>query len=195
MVRNQQASQDIESHFYVHPSEGPHSELISPKFNGSNYLTWSRSMQHALRAKNKLPFINGALPVPDDDDFNKTVWERCNHLVQSWLIASVSDSIAQNIVFHDTAFDVWQDLKERFSKVDRIRIAKLCWRNVILIVLFQSALSQQNSLLLAPSQNNIHFSICFLSKYIFFLNICLEVIVILRNQCRVFFLYYYSFNY
>jgi len=45
--------------------------------------------------------------------------------VQSWLIASVSDSIAQTVVFHDTTFDVWQDLKERFSKVDRIRIANL----------------------------------------------------------------------
>jgi hypothetical protein len=85
MVHNQQASQDTESHFYVHPSEGPHSVLISPKFNGSNYIAWSRSMQHALGAKKKLPFINGSLPVPDDDDLNKTAWERCNHLVQSWL--------------------------------------------------------------------------------------------------------------
>jgi hypothetical protein len=125
MVRNQQASQDTESPFYVHPSEGPHSVLISPKFDGSNYLAWSRSMQRALGAKNKLSFINGTLPVPDDDDLNRNAWERCNHLVQSWLIASVSDSIAQTVVFHDTSFEVWQDLKERFSKVDRIRIAHL----------------------------------------------------------------------
>jgi hypothetical protein len=41
------------------------------------------------------------------------------------LINSVSDSIAQTIVFHDNAFDVWEDLKERFSKVDRIRISQL----------------------------------------------------------------------
>jgi hypothetical protein len=125
MVRNQQPSQDIESPFYVHPSEGPHSVIISPKFNGSNYLAWSRSMQRDLRAKNKLPFINGSLPVPDDDDLNRTAWERCNHLVQSWIISSVSDSIAQTVVFHDTTFDVWQDLKEHFSKVDRIRISNL----------------------------------------------------------------------
>ena len=39
--------------------------------------------------------------------------------------SSVFDSIAQTFVFHDTTFDVWQDLKERFSKVDRIRIANL----------------------------------------------------------------------
>jgi len=52
-------------------------------------------------------------------------WERCNHLVQSWVINSVSDSIAQTIVFCDIALEIWIDLKERFSKIDRICIANL----------------------------------------------------------------------
>lgn len=56
-------------------------------------------MQRALGAKNKLPFINGTLPVPDIDDLNRNAWEQCNHLVHSWLINLVSDSIAQTIVF------------------------------------------------------------------------------------------------
>ena len=63
--------------------------------------------------------------MPDTDDLNNNAWERCNHLVHSLLINSVSDLISQTIVFHDNAFDVWEDLKERFSKVDRIRIAQL----------------------------------------------------------------------
>jgi hypothetical protein len=37
----------------------------------------------------------------------------------------VSESIAPTIVFCDTTLEVWLDLKERFSKVDRIRIANL----------------------------------------------------------------------
>ena len=82
-------------------------------------------MQSALGAKNRLSFINGTLLVPNIDDLNRNAWERCNHLVHYWLINSVSDSIAQTIVFHDNAFEVWEDLKERFSKVDRIRIAQL----------------------------------------------------------------------
>jgi len=48
--------------------------------------------------------------MPDDDDLNRATWERCNHLVQSWLINSISDSIAQTIVFCDTALEVWLDL-------------------------------------------------------------------------------------
>ena len=35
---------DTESVFYVLPSEGPNSVLVTPHLDGSNYLAWSRSM-------------------------------------------------------------------------------------------------------------------------------------------------------
>jgi hypothetical protein len=38
---------------------------------------------------------------------------------------SVSDSIAQSIVFMENALDVWTDLKERFSQSDLIRISEI----------------------------------------------------------------------
>jgi len=62
-------------------------------------------MQRALGAKNKLPFINRSIHVPAIDDLNLNAWEMCNHLVHSWLITFLFDSIAQTIVFHDNAFD------------------------------------------------------------------------------------------
>jgi hypothetical protein len=37
----------------------------------------------------------------------------------------VTEPIAQTLVFHENCFDVWQDLQERFSKIDRIQIATL----------------------------------------------------------------------
>jgi hypothetical protein len=123
MVRNLNTQQNVDSVFYVHPSEGPNSVVVTPLLTGSNYLAWSRSMQRALGAKNKLVFINGSVPIPNLDDLNRDAWERCNHLVYSWLINSVSPQIAQTLVFHEHAIDVWDELKERFAKVDRIRIA------------------------------------------------------------------------
>jgi hypothetical protein len=116
---------DSDSVFYVHPSEGPNSVTVTPQLNGSNYLAWSRSMRRALGAKNKLVFVDGSLPIPDFHDLNRSAWERCNHLIHSWLINSVTELIAQTLVFHENCFDVWQDLQERFSKIDRIRIATL----------------------------------------------------------------------
>jgi hypothetical protein len=82
-------------------------------------------MRRALGAKNKLAFIDRATPIPDLLDLNRSAWERCNHLVHSWIINSVSASIAQTLVFHDYAIDAWEDLHERFAKADRIRIVSL----------------------------------------------------------------------
>jgi len=117
--------QHVDTAFFVHPSEGPHSLVVTPKFNGSSYFAWNRSMQRALGTKCKLGFINGEISTPDVDDLNRTGWERCNHLVQSWILNSLSESIAQTIVLCDFAYEVWQDLHERFRKTDKICIATL----------------------------------------------------------------------
>jgi hypothetical protein len=117
--------QDTESVFFIHPSEGPHSINIIPKLTGPNYLAWSRSMKRALGAKNKLSFIDGSIDIPAATDPNRHQWERCNYLVFSWILNSVSDSIASTIAFHDHAIEVWHDLHERLSKADRIRIAHI----------------------------------------------------------------------
>jgi len=84
MVRHQNTQQNTDSVFYVHPIEGPNSAVVTPLLTGSNYLEWSRSMQHALGTKNKLVFINGSVPIPDLEDLNHDAWERCNHLIHLW---------------------------------------------------------------------------------------------------------------
>jgi hypothetical protein len=78
-----QIQPDTESVFYVHPSEGPNSILVTPLLDGTNYLAWSRSMIRAFGAKNKLKFVDGSMEVPYEDDLNCSPWERCNHLIQS----------------------------------------------------------------------------------------------------------------
>jgi len=123
VAQNQQANQDLV--YFVHPSEDPNFVLVTPPLNGSNYLAWSRSMRHALGAKNKLSFIDGSLLVPDLLELNCSSWEQCNHLLHYWIINSISEPIAQTLVFHEYVFDIWEDLKERFSKADRIRIAAI----------------------------------------------------------------------
>ncbi|KAK2406745.1 putative mitochondrial protein [Trifolium repens] len=117
---------DPSSPFFVHPSDGPSSVKVSPVLTGANYLSWSRSMRRALGAKLKLEFIDGSLPQPVDPfDPSIRAWNRCNMLVHSWIMNSVSDSIAQSIVFMENALDVWNDLKERFSQGDLLRISEL----------------------------------------------------------------------
>jgi len=114
-----------ESVFYVHPREGPNPILVAPPLDGSNNLAWSRSTIRAFGAKNKLKFIDGSMEIPDEDDLNRNAWERCNHLIQSWIINLVTPQIAKTLGFHENAIDAWLDLNELFSKVDRIRSSTL----------------------------------------------------------------------
>ncbi|MCI06288.1 retrovirus-related Pol polyprotein from transposon TNT 1-94, partial [Trifolium medium] len=117
---------DPSSPYYVHSSDRHSSVKVTPLLTGSNYHSWSRSMRRALGGKLKLEFVDGTIPIPEDQ-FNPSfrAWNRCNMLVHSWIMNSVSESIAQSIVFMENAIDVWNDLKERFSQADLIRIAEL----------------------------------------------------------------------
>lgn len=107
---------DQTSPYFVHPSDGPGSVTVLPKLTGSNYHSWARIMKRALGGKMKIEFIDESLLVPADSfDPSLHAWNRCNMLVHSWIMNSVSDSISQSIVFMENALDVWNNLKERFS--------------------------------------------------------------------------------
>jgi hypothetical protein len=111
--------------YYVHSSDGPSSVSISPKLTHSNYHSWTRLMRRALGAKNKYDFVDGTILVPTSFDPSFKAWARCNMLIHSWITNSVEDSIAQSIVYLDNPIDVWNELKERLSKGDYIRIYEL----------------------------------------------------------------------
>jgi hypothetical protein len=83
-------------------------------------------MRRALGGKLKLDFVDGTFPVISDPfDPSFRAWNRCNMLVHSWIMNSVSESIAHSIVYMDNAIDVWNDLKERFSQSDLVRISEI----------------------------------------------------------------------
>jgi len=71
-------------------------------------------MHRAFGAKNKLKFIDGSMVIPDEDDLNYNARKSCNHLTQSSIINFVTPQVAQTLVFHEHAIDIWQDLKEHF---------------------------------------------------------------------------------
>jgi hypothetical protein len=111
--------------YYVHPNESATAALVSPLLDGKNYHTWSRSMKKAVIMKNKLRFLDGSCPMPDDFDPTYEPWIRCNNLVLSWLMNSVTPAISQSLAYTDSAAQAWGDLKARFSRADRVRVSSL----------------------------------------------------------------------
>ncbi|KAJ0834657.1 putative RNA-directed DNA polymerase [Helianthus annuus] len=110
---------DIGNPLYLHPSDSSALTIVSIKLKGTeNYSVWSSAMKLALEAKNKFGFINGKCEKPNDDDVLAAQWDRCNSVVLTWLLNSVSEELFLGQVFSKLASEVWTDLKETYDKVD-----------------------------------------------------------------------------
>ncbi|XP_012477502.1 uncharacterized protein LOC105793120 [Gossypium raimondii] len=73
-------------------------------------------MKIALLAKNKLGFVAGTCfkeSLPDELGYQ---WERCNAIVSSWILNTVSSEFSAGIVFASSATAVWKDFREYFHK-------------------------------------------------------------------------------
>lgn len=49
-------------------------------------------------------------------------WERVNDLVITWILNSVTEEISDGLNYVTTASEVWNELHERFSGVNRHRV-------------------------------------------------------------------------
>ncbi|XP_068329610.1 uncharacterized protein [Pyrus communis] len=78
---------DVNHSYYLHHSDQPGMMLVSQPLTPDNYNTWSRAMIGALKAKNKLSFVDGTFKKPEQKvaaaDLHQ--WDRCNSLVKTWL--------------------------------------------------------------------------------------------------------------
>jgi hypothetical protein len=117
---------DSSNPYYIHPSDHPGHLLVPTKLNGTNYPSWSRSMIHALTAKNKVGFINGSIKEPSQENqpAEYALWNRCNSMILSWLTHSVEQDLAKGVIHAKTAHQVWKDFKDQFSQ-----------KNIIILVL------------------------------------------------------------
>jgi len=56
-------------------------------------------MDIALSIKRKLPFVHGTIARPVDDQIKGNQWDTCNNLVIAWIMNSMSELIAESILY------------------------------------------------------------------------------------------------
>jgi len=120
---------NISSPYFTHHSDHPGLILISKPLNGDNYSTWKRAMTLALNSKNKLGFVNGTIKAPSEEINHEeyAACSRCNDMVHSWIINTLSLEISDNVIYYSTANEVWEDLHERFSQSSHLwNLARHC---------------------------------------------------------------------
>ncbi|KAG7543853.1 Reverse transcriptase RNA-dependent DNA polymerase [Arabidopsis thaliana x Arabidopsis arenosa] len=94
--------------------DNPGSTIVSEVLDGSNFSSWKIAMFVALDAKNKFAFVDGSLPRPPEYDPSFRVWSRCNSMVKSWILNSVTKQIYKSILRFNDASEIWRDLITRF---------------------------------------------------------------------------------
>ncbi|XP_075080231.1 uncharacterized protein LOC142165758 [Nicotiana tabacum] len=108
---------------YLHPSDGPNSlSLGFQLIEMENYTIWSQAMEVSLLTRNKLGFVDGSIARDTFGTRFNHLWDRCNAIVKSWLMHNVSRDLLSGVLFRLSARAIWEDLRERFDKVNSSRM-------------------------------------------------------------------------
>lgn len=97
--------------FKLQGSDHPGMSLVSTPLDGTNYLSWCRSVKIALGAKTKLGFINGKCVKPVEHTEEYEQWVKVDCMVTSWLLNSISKQIVQAFLYITSARELWLELK------------------------------------------------------------------------------------
>ncbi|KAA8532313.1 hypothetical protein F0562_032346 [Nyssa sinensis] len=112
--------------YRLETSDNPSILLVTEHLTTENYSTWSKSIQRALRAKNKLGFLDGTIDKPPSTSgILLSLWERCNDMLVSWLQNAISPPLRPSVAFVDNAQALWLELHDCFSPQNGPRIYEL----------------------------------------------------------------------
>ncbi|XP_071705311.1 uncharacterized protein [Rutidosis leptorrhynchoides] len=110
---------------YIHPSDYPKQMHVNETLTDMNYTDWSQEMMNFLFAKNKVGFVNGSLKKPNEDSEEYMSWMRCDAMVKEWLTTAMEKDIRSSVKYANSAYEIWNDLKERFAKESAPRAYEL----------------------------------------------------------------------
>lgn len=124
-VNNQSMYDENSGPYYLHHGDSPGVILVSQLLVVDNYPTRCCSMEMALSAKNKTGFKDGSNSKPSAEDSRFGIWPRCNSMVISWKLNSISKDLPATVIYIETTKEIWSDLKDRFSRGNGHRIFQL----------------------------------------------------------------------
>ncbi|KAH0636003.1 hypothetical protein KY285_035704 [Solanum tuberosum] len=109
---------DVGSPLYIHPSDSAGSVLVLIPFDGVGFRSWKRGVLCSLSVKNKLGFINGECMKPSPQSLDYRQWERCDAMVTSWILNSLSKDIAHSVEYVFDSLELWSELQDRYDQTN-----------------------------------------------------------------------------
>ncbi|GKC96662.1 ribonuclease H-like domain-containing protein [Tanacetum coccineum] len=106
---------------HMNPNDSTSTSLIPFKMTGlENYRIWASAMKLALQARNKYDFVDGSCVKSAYSTSNvlSAQCDRCNVVVLTWIMNSVSADVYMGLVYSVDAATVWKNLESTYDKVD-----------------------------------------------------------------------------
>jgi len=95
-------------------------------FDGKNYDLWERVARLALKAKNKLVFMDGTLKRPKDNDEAELLqcraWHMASSMLCSWLPSIIDQKLKIILAYSDTAKGMWDDVWKQCAMANTPKI-------------------------------------------------------------------------
>ncbi|GKD34260.1 ribonuclease H-like domain-containing protein [Tanacetum coccineum] len=111
---------------YLHPNDTNGTPIVTVKLTGTkNYKVWSIAMTFALRNHNKIGFIDGTCEKDNTNHALSNQWDMCNSIVFTWILNSLSSDFYVGATYAKSAYELWNDLKDTYDKVDGSAIFNL----------------------------------------------------------------------
>lgn len=75
--------------------------------------------------KSKTGFINGKIVKPDSADPSFAHWERCDDMVTSWILNSLSPDLRDGLQYVNNARELWEELEDRYDQTNGCKLYQL----------------------------------------------------------------------
>ncbi|XP_068466252.1 uncharacterized protein [Phaseolus vulgaris] len=113
------------SPYDLNASDNPGNIITQVQLCGENYDEWARAVKISLRARRKWGFIDGTHIQPEDEAPDLEDWWTVQSMIVSWILNTIEPSLRSIVAYAETAHNLWEDIKERFSVVNGPRIQQL----------------------------------------------------------------------
>lgn len=113
------------SPYYLHPSDHLGRTICPIVLKGDNYREWTTVLCNSFRAKRKLGFIDGSIPIPTPGSVELDDWYIVNSMLVGWIIQTIDLSLRSSITYYDSVKELWDDIAQWFSVGNGRRILQL----------------------------------------------------------------------
>eukprot|EP00268_Persea_americana_P015300 TRINITY_DN16998_c0_g1_i7.p1 TRINITY_DN16998_c0_g1~~TRINITY_DN16998_c0_g1_i7.p1 ORF type:complete len:163 (+),score=20.30 TRINITY_DN16998_c0_g1_i7:753-1241(+) len=107
-------------------------DVISVKFTGTNYLSWSFHLINFVEGQGMLGYLDGTTPkpiagtiatstTPAVDDKIISTWNQCNAKMITWILNLVDSSFSMALQAFTMASDTWKHMKKIYHQQNKAR--------------------------------------------------------------------------